>query len=225
MYKKLKKIYQSIVATKRSYKDDFEWVKNSKNILDVPCGQGYFISNDPTRIVGVDLNDIAIEQCEKKGYKVFKQNALNLEFDDSSFDAIHCAHLIEHLMPDDASKLLRELDRVLKKDGILIIRTPMLHKLFYNEPSHIRPYPPSAIMSLLNVVDQGDPTLYDNNLKYEFRDIKFYHSDLFQFQFEVAAAPKYFMFFTLLKVFGKLFGLLRIKSFSRTEYSLCLIKK
>lgn len=101
----------------------------------------------------------------------------------------------------------------------------MPHNLFFNEPSHIRPYPPSAIMSLLNVVDEGDPTLYYENFKYRFRSLNFYHRDLFQFQFEVSVAPQKFIIPTFLKILGKFLGLIQIKSIKRTEYRIILEKK
>jgi SAM-dependent methyltransferase len=45
-----------------------------------------------------------------------------LPYDDNFFDAITFTEVIEHL--EDHRKILKEINRVLKKDGVLVITTP-----------------------------------------------------------------------------------------------------
>ncbi|WP_158304260.1 methyltransferase domain-containing protein [Solidesulfovibrio magneticus] len=47
----------------------------------------------------------------------------NLQFPDASFDAVYCSHVLEHV-PDDR-KAMRELHRVLAKDGLAIVMVPL----------------------------------------------------------------------------------------------------
>jgi predicted SAM-dependent methyltransferase len=48
----------------------------------------------------------------------------DLPFPDSSVAVAYCSHTLEHLFPEDALKLLREIRRVLKPDGIARIVVP-----------------------------------------------------------------------------------------------------
>jgi len=223
-YQELKLVYNKIFKNPRHYKDDFKYFEKKGNILDVPCGRGFFIENDPNRIIGIDLNQIAINECLRKGLKAYKENAIKLPFENEFFEGIHCAHLIEHLSPDDLEKLLRELNRVLKKNGILILRSPLLHKFFYNEISHVRPYPPSALMNILNVAKGGDPTLFNPDLNFSFVDLKFYYRILFQCQFETSSNPRRYFFQILLRIIGILLSKIHIKYPEKSEYVLILRK-
>ena len=47
---------------------------------------------------------------------------LTIPFKDLSFEAIICSQVIEHLKPDE--NIFKELKRVLKEQGILILGTP-----------------------------------------------------------------------------------------------------
>lgn len=52
-----------------------------------------------------------------------------LPFQDSSFEAAYGSHVLEHLEPDAASRLLRECHRILKPGGILRIAVPDLEAI------------------------------------------------------------------------------------------------
>ena len=67
---------------------------------------------------------------------------------------MHCAHLIEHLGYKEACKLASEITRVLKSKGYLVIRTPMLNKFFFNDPTHVRPYPPAALLTIFGLTEE-----------------------------------------------------------------------
>lgn len=51
-------------------------------------------------------------------------DALALPFKDGAFEAIHCAHLIEHVTRDQAVILASEIQRTLAKDGYAYISAP-----------------------------------------------------------------------------------------------------
>jgi hypothetical protein len=44
---------------------------------------------------------------------------------------------------------LIQADNHLEAGGLLVIRTPLMWKGFYNSYHHIRPYPPKAVLSIL----------------------------------------------------------------------------
>jgi ubiquinone/menaquinone biosynthesis C-methylase UbiE len=143
IYKNLRDIYRRKVS---SYWDNaFDYFSNCNKILDIGCGQGPFLDLFPKISIGLDMNMKSLLQAKQKS-PVIMGNAVSLPFKDESFDGILCSHLIEHLEPHGAYNLLYEIGRVLKNDGILILRAPLFNSHFFDDPTHIRPYPPNAVL-------------------------------------------------------------------------------
>lgn len=83
-----------------------------------------------------------------------KMDITNIEYLDESFDYIYCCHVLEHIQDD--KKAMRELNRVLKKDGWAILLVPIMTKgpteedfsintpeermKYYGHPDHVRNY-------------------------------------------------------------------------------------
>jgi len=156
------------------HKANFNLLSDCKKILDVGCGRGLFIKFAPQRIIGIDRNWSSLKECAKEGYMVIKGDALRFPFAEQSFDGIHCADLIEHFSPSDTRSLLIEMLRVLKVGGILAVGTPLPSRMFWNEPSHIRPYPPQCLLSyFVKDTDKGIGTqaTYES-LPYQIKFIK-----------------------------------------------------
>ncbi len=121
----------------------------TKKILDVGCGQGGFIENDPSRIQGIDLNPNNINKCIEKGFTATVGDALNTKFKDNTFDGAYCSHVIQIFDYNDALQLLRELRRIVKPNGIIIIASFPDHKRLFTTPETFRAYPPIAIRRLI----------------------------------------------------------------------------
>lgn len=141
--------FKRLFSTPRVYwhKVNFSLLSDCERILDLGCGKGLFIKLAPDRIIGVDRNWHSLRECVKEGYTVIQGDALNLPFPDQSFDGINCADLIEHFSPIDVRHIIIEMLRVLKDGGFLIIATPLPSKMFWNDASHVRPYPPHSLLS------------------------------------------------------------------------------
>jgi ubiquinone/menaquinone biosynthesis C-methylase UbiE len=93
----------------------------SSKILDIGSGSGYLggiLGKKSNRYVGIDFTD----ERKSKGFVFIRTDALNVPFKDSSFDIIICNHVIEHVT--NQKKLLQEINRLLKKDGICYITCP-----------------------------------------------------------------------------------------------------
>lgn len=129
------------------HKADLDLFSGCKKILDIGCGKGSFIELTPKRIIGIDRNWHSLKECLKKDCTVIKGDVLNLPFSSQSFDGAYCADLIEHFSPPDARSLLMEMLRILKAGGLLVVGTPLPSKMFWNDPSHVRPYPPHSLLS------------------------------------------------------------------------------
>ena len=78
-------------------------------------------------IVGIDGSPCAINLAIKrdKTLPVFKHDIRQtLPFEESSFSAVICHQVIEHLTHDSAIMLLNECYRVLRPEGTLLLYSP-----------------------------------------------------------------------------------------------------
>jgi len=111
-----------------------EEIGKGDRILDLGCAEGpyahifagrnesYGFDGCPKRLL---LNE---DNALDKGYNaLIVGGGLKLPFADSSFDIVICTEVIEHVT--ETRQLVKEIDRVLKKDGRLILSTPNLVSL------------------------------------------------------------------------------------------------
>lgn len=133
------------------------YVEN-KSVLDIACGTGYgvaILGKSAKRVVGVDV-DIdaardAAAQCPDNT-AVLLGDGLRLPFADESFDIVTSFETLEHLY--DRGRFLSELNRVLTKQGLLVLSTPNAHytKPVDGKPSnpfHVFEYTPNELRSEL----------------------------------------------------------------------------
>lgn len=96
------------------------------SILDVGCGVGQvatFLQERGYISTGVDVSPLFIREAKKEGKATFLvMDSTNLKFKDSSFDSVISAESLEH-MPNPA-KVLEEMDRVLRPEGLIFLRFP-----------------------------------------------------------------------------------------------------
>jgi len=99
-----------------------------RRILSVGCGVGgeVFFLKQFGKIYGIDVNETAIEYCKKAGLgdDVMQANAESIPFGDNTFDIVFILDVLEHVRDD--KKAMREIYRVLKKDGLLVLTVPAL---------------------------------------------------------------------------------------------------
>lgn len=103
---------------------------DGKRVLDVGGFDGYWISRQPAETkVCVDIDP----QQKHQNVIYVKASALDLPFEDEYFDQVFAFDLIEHVNND--KRLLRELHRVTRVNGRIIISTP--HKNIYIFPKFL----------------------------------------------------------------------------------------
>ena len=101
-------------------------------ILDVGCGRGEY-QDDPVifrknlrilrgkvaKVIGIDVDQNAQDNPFLDEFHLIKQNSWSIE--SNSIDLILCDYVLEHISDPDC--LFTEINRVLKNDGYLCIRT------------------------------------------------------------------------------------------------------
>lgn len=97
-------------------------------ILDAGCGNGWLASlygGDHT-VVGIDLADANLRRIKGLGIHAVKYNLdAPLPFAAGVFDTVVCSEILEHIFCPD--QLLREILRVLRPGGRVILTVPNLH--------------------------------------------------------------------------------------------------
>jgi SAM-dependent methyltransferase len=61
----------------------------------------------------------------------------DIQYPDQSFDAIYCSHVLEHVLDD--GKAMRELHRVLSKDGWALVMVPITVNKTFEDSSVVTP--------------------------------------------------------------------------------------
>jgi SAM-dependent methyltransferase len=98
-----------------------------KAILDAGCGTGAVLQRlgNPAKNVGVDLAPEAIAFCRQRGLQnVSKVDICALPFPDGSFEAVICSSVLYHEWVKDVAGAFRELRRVLRPGGLLLVNLP-----------------------------------------------------------------------------------------------------
>lgn len=98
--------------------------KNVK-ILDIGCGRlnllRFMQKNGYGSLYGVDFSDELLDGTSDD-IKVYKMDCRNMSFDDSFFDVVVASDVLEHIEDDVIA--IKEIWRVLKKNGIFIVFVP-----------------------------------------------------------------------------------------------------
>lgn len=134
---------ESFSQTRNHCWDDLNFIKehtkNQDKILDFGCGNGrlseLFREKD-CEYTGVDISSELLEIAKKK-YQDKKFILINKEdelmFRENYFDKIFSVAVFHHFNPEMAKQSLKELRRVLKKDGTLILTTWYLWNTKYKK--------------------------------------------------------------------------------------------
>jgi SAM-dependent methyltransferase len=124
-------------------------------IVDLGCGAGHFaerldLAKRFKRLTLLDGNHETVRVLKHTYANVVEYKAPErMPFDNESVDFIHCSHMVEHLYHQELFQTILELDRVLKRNGVLVISAPLYWREFYNDLSHVRPYPPIVFTKYL----------------------------------------------------------------------------
>jgi arylsulfatase len=118
-----------------------EFIKGKK-VLDLGCGEGYgsfMLSDYAYSVTGIDIADEAVRHAsfkyQKENIKFIQGSMADVPIEgEGLFDVVVCFEALEHMTEQD--ELMREVKRLLKKDGILFVSTPNKHELHSENPGY-----------------------------------------------------------------------------------------
>jgi len=144
----VKKHYQKYWISKNGLEQFMNYERNwylagffrkGQKVLDLGCGDGsaalYLKQNLRIDVIGVDISENAIKKAKSRGIeaKLIDVEKSSLPFGNNSFDVVFWGDNIEHLF--DPAATLKEVKRVLKKEGSLVISCPNMgyfrYRIYY----------------------------------------------------------------------------------------------
>jgi 2-polyprenyl-3-methyl-5-hydroxy-6-metoxy-1,4-benzoquinol methylase len=142
-----------------------------RRLLDVGCGYGRNLQyqNDlGLTIVGVDANHDAVEYNRARGFECYLPDAKEWR---SEYDCILMSHIIEHFSPTDLVEFMDGYLAHLRPGGHLVIASPLMTEYFFDDFTHIKPYPPESILMIFG--DGNRQVSMRSGIKLELRDLWF----------------------------------------------------
>jgi 2-polyprenyl-3-methyl-5-hydroxy-6-metoxy-1,4-benzoquinol methylase len=104
-----------------------------RQVLDYGAGPGYLVEpllRRGAEVSAIEYSESTVSELNHRfrrergwhGARTFQQT--RLPWDDAAFDLVVCLETIEHLLPDDLNPVLRELLRVVRPGGTIVLTTP-----------------------------------------------------------------------------------------------------
>ncbi len=96
-------------------------------LIDVGCGHGlihpFLLCNEKIKLSGIDMADEVINIAKKNNQSVDYNtyDGKKLPYKDNSFDVAFAVCVMHHVPPKQWSDFLKEMKRVVKKDGLVVI--------------------------------------------------------------------------------------------------------
>jgi ubiquinone/menaquinone biosynthesis C-methylase UbiE len=125
---------------------NFIGIKKKHSILDVGCGSGFFTreiakhQNCDGRVIGVDINpDLILEAAksnQQNNVEFLVGDGQSLEYPDNTFNTTICHFLLSRLPEDKSNKVISEMIRVTKENGVVAAVEPCLGAMvaqYYND--------------------------------------------------------------------------------------------
>ncbi len=117
------KYWKSVIPDFQKY---YKLNKDS-NILDVGCAKGFMLHDfkkiiPDIKVKGIDISKYAINNCiESVKNDLIVADALNLPFDDNSFDLVISITTVHNFKLEDCKKAIKEIMRVSKKYSFITV--------------------------------------------------------------------------------------------------------
>lgn len=128
--------------------------------LDLGCGRGEWLEllqDYQIVALGVDTDNTMLNECKKRGLDVINEDLLVYlqNMHSASADIVTAFQVVEHLPIEVLIETLKEIERILRSGGVVILETPNPENIiigscnFYLDPSHTTKLPPELLRFLV----------------------------------------------------------------------------
>jgi SAM-dependent methyltransferase len=147
-------------AIRERQRDYVELYSGARDVLDVGCGRGEFLSllrEAGIDARGIDTNEEMVEACRTKGLQAERTDAVSYlrGLKDESLGGLFAAQVVEHLPPAQLLAFIREAARVLRPGARLVLETinPSCWVAFFEsyirDLTHTKPLHPDTLKFLV----------------------------------------------------------------------------
>ena len=180
-----------------------KYIPQTGNILDVGCAAGFFLTimkKSGYNTHGIDISSCACDYAKLDGHlNIVNENIFEAKYQDNYFDIITLWDVLEHVTEPEL--VIRELHRIIKNKGIIIIETLNINSLgfkilkkrwpLYSPEYHLFYYNKIFLIKLLE--------------KFGFKIIKTFPIQTYVRLMDKIITIRYYDRHLLGKIFGKLF--------------------
>jgi O-antigen chain-terminating methyltransferase len=156
------------------FKPFIRYFRDCSRVIDVASGQGHFLrllKEAGVNAEGIEIDTELCQMTRDRGLAVTQGNFFEFlkAAAPETYDGANASHIVEHFTPVQVEELFSSLRAAVKPGAPLVIITPNIANMrravgdFWRDPTHVRPYPISALQKLLRrtgweVVDSGEHT-------------------------------------------------------------------
>ena len=149
------------------------FINKNDTVLDLGAGYCDFINNIRAKNkIAVDLNEKSLDFCAKDVRFVLSSSS-NLEFLlNNSVDVIFSSNLFEHLDDFQLESTIKEIYRVLKKDGRLILIQPnfrFAYREYFDDYTHKKIFSDVSLSDFLNANEFNKIVVLPKFLPFSFK--------------------------------------------------------
>ena len=166
-----------------------EYLNNKGLCLDLGCGIGQFTKKFIEYgydVISSDISDIALNKVKEFNKNICKVDMRqNLPFEDNKFDIVFANLSIHYFSDNDTKKLMNEIKRILKKDGLFIgsvngiqglekikeTANELEYHYYYNNDKYIRLFDINDVKKYLDIfdiikIDERETTRFEHKKNY-----------------------------------------------------------
>lgn len=136
----------------------YRWARQfvaGRRVLDAGSGTGFgtlmLAEAGAAHVAGIDNDASAVEMASADrpdNVEFGVGDVAEIPFEDSSFDVVTCMEVIEHV--ENPERVLDELRRVLKPDGLLLLSTPNREVVVPGNPFHLHEFTPYELVETIS---------------------------------------------------------------------------